>query len=174
MQRIPGFELGNSPQEYVREMVEGRTILYSTTNGTAALIASQGARACFFAGFANARATIRAVRHAMRPEGDVLVLCAGTDRRAALEDIVCAGMLVRGIARARAEVSYGDGAFIARTVSRPYDRNLARLRTDSTHARALIAAGFGDDVEQCLTLDAVPVPVSYHDRQLVRHGAKGR
>ena len=49
MQRIAGFDLGNSPQEYTRELVEGRTILFSTTNGTTALIGSQGARTFFIA-----------------------------------------------------------------------------------------------------------------------------
>jgi 2-phosphosulfolactate phosphatase len=170
MQRIPGFDLGNSPQEYVRELVEGRTILYSTTNGTAALLASQGARTCFLAGFVNVRATITAARAATRGREDVLVICAGTERRAALEDTVCAGLLVRGIARARTGVEQGDGAFIARTIARRYHGDLQRLATDAAHARALTAAGFADDVAQCLQLDTMPTAVRYHDRQLLRHG----
>lgn len=174
MQRIPGFDLGNSPQEYTRELVEGRTILYSTTNGTTSLVASQGSRGCFFAGMVNVRATIAAVRRATRTEGDVLVMCAGTDRRTALEDVVCAGLVVRGVSRARAGVTYGDGAFIARTLSRRYDGNLPRLAADSAHARALVAGGYEADVERCLQLDTVPTAVAYHERQLVRHGAKGR
>lgn len=174
MQRLDGFDFGNSPQEYLRELVEGRTILYSTTNGTTALLTSQGARSCFFAAFVNARATIAAVRKATRPGGDVLVICAGTERRAALEDTVCAGVVVRGIARARADVTYGDGALIARSVSRRYDGDITRLATDAEHARHLLAAGFDEDVAQCLALDTVPIPVAYHDRQLVRHGPKAR
>jgi 2-phosphosulfolactate phosphatase len=174
MQRVDGFDFGNSPQEYLRDVIEGRTILYSTTNGTPALLSSQGSRSCFFAAFVNARATIAAVRKATRPDGDVVVICSGTERRAALEDTVCAGILVRGIARARAEVSYGDGALIARIVSRRYDGNISRLALDSEHARKLVAAGFSDDVAYCLTPDLVPIPVAYHDRQLVRHGTKGR
>lgn len=174
MQRIPGFDLGNSPQEFTREMVEGRTILYSTSNGTAALLATQGAKSCFFGGFVNLRATIAAVRKTVGNDGNVLVSCSGTDRRTALEDVVCAGLLVRGIARARTEVTYGDGAFISRTLSRRYDGDLTRLAADSSHARALVAGGFADDVTQCLEVNAVPVAVAYHDRQLVRHGAKGR
>ena len=174
MQRVAGFDFGNSPQEYLRELVEGRTILYSTTNGTLALLSSLGSRSCFFASFVNARATIAAVRKETRDGGDVLVICAGTERRAALEDTVCAGLLVRGIVRARADVTYGDGALIARTVSRRYTSDIAQLAVDAEHARSLIAAGFLGDVAQCLMLDTVPIPVMYHDRQLVRHGTKGR
>src|SRR5690349_17707919 len=44
MVAISGFELGNSPREFTREVVEGKTILFTTSNGTAALLATQGAR----------------------------------------------------------------------------------------------------------------------------------
>src|SRR5215468_8162979 len=37
---IPGFDLGNSPLEYTRERVAARTIILTTTNGTAAMIAA--------------------------------------------------------------------------------------------------------------------------------------
>lgn len=49
MQRLPGFDFGNSPLEYSAEQVEGRTIVFTTTNGTQSLNASRGARACLFA-----------------------------------------------------------------------------------------------------------------------------
>lgn len=174
MQRIPGFDLGNSPLEFTREVIEGRIILYSTSNGTAALLATQGSKNCFFAGFVNMRATIVAARNTARPDCNVLVICSGTDRRSALEDVVCAGLLVRGITRARTDVTYGDGAFIARALSRRYDGDLTRLVTDSSHAQALIAGGFAEDVQHCLAVNTVPIAVAYHDRQLVRHGTKGR
>jgi 2-phosphosulfolactate phosphatase len=46
MKAIPGFDLGNSPREYTREAVEGKTVLLTTTNGTVALANIQGARGC--------------------------------------------------------------------------------------------------------------------------------
>ena len=39
---IPGFDFGNSPGEFTREAVEGKTILLTTTNGTGALLARAG------------------------------------------------------------------------------------------------------------------------------------
>ena len=41
---IAGFDLGNSPQAFTTEAVEGKTILITTTNGTRALLGVQGAR----------------------------------------------------------------------------------------------------------------------------------
>ncbi|HEU5479078.1 MAG TPA: 2-phosphosulfolactate phosphatase, partial [Candidatus Tumulicola sp.] len=32
MQPIPGFDLGNSPREMTREAVDGKTVLFTTTN----------------------------------------------------------------------------------------------------------------------------------------------
>src|SRR5215472_1253823 len=42
--RIPGFDLGNSPLEMSPEIVSGKTIVLSTTNGTPALVASDPGR----------------------------------------------------------------------------------------------------------------------------------
>ena len=49
MVRIPGFDFGNSPLEFTRAAIGDRTLLFTTTNGTPALVATHGARACFFA-----------------------------------------------------------------------------------------------------------------------------
>ncbi len=49
MVRPEGFDLGNSPLDYTPDAVAGRTVLYSTTNGTAALTATHGARSGFSA-----------------------------------------------------------------------------------------------------------------------------
>ena len=42
MLTIPGFDLGNSPREFTREAVEGKTVLLTTTNGTRALLGGAG------------------------------------------------------------------------------------------------------------------------------------
>ncbi|MEO7999137.1 MAG: 2-phosphosulfolactate phosphatase, partial [Gemmatimonadaceae bacterium] len=93
MLRIPGFDLGNSPEEYTPAAVKGRTILYSTTNGTVALLATAGAKSCMFGAFVNCAATVAAVRADTRTTGDVVIICAGHERRTALEDVVCAGRM---------------------------------------------------------------------------------
>src|SRR6185312_6342982 len=45
--RIPGFHLGNSPIEMTEAAVRGKTIIVTTSNGTRALLACQGAAAVF-------------------------------------------------------------------------------------------------------------------------------
>lgn len=171
MVRIDGFDLGNSPLEYTTDVVHGRTILYSTTNGTAALTATHGARVCFFASFVNAAATVRAVRSALTVEADVTIICSGHERRLALEDVVCAGRLVRGITEGRDGVLRGDGARVAEMVERPFVGGIASVAHEALHAASLIAAGFADDVQACLSLDRFDTAVRYQDRQLHLDGA---
>jgi 2-phosphosulfolactate phosphatase len=166
MVRIPGFDFGNSPPEYVRDLVAGRTIVFTTTNGTTALASTHGARAVFFAGFVNAQATVDAICVACAGEHDIMIVCAGTDRRLALEDVVCAGRLVRGVRERFAQAVCGDGARLAEIIERPYQSDAAPLADDATHARSLAAAGFADDVACCLRADSLPVAIRYRDRQL--------
>lgn len=171
MLRIPGFDLGNSPAEYTTAAVSGRTILYSTTNGTVALLATAGARTCLFGAFVNCAATVSAVRAETRSAVDVLIVCAGHERRTALEDVVCAGRMARGIARGRSSIVWGDGARAAALIERRYVADMDRLAHEAAHARSLIAGGFESDVKLCLTFDAQPLVVGYHERQLKQHVA---
>lgn len=166
MRRIEGFDLGNSPLEYTADVVGGRTILYSTTNGTAALTATHGARAVYFAAFANAAATVRAVREFSPSDVDVTIVCSGHERHLALEDVVCAGRLVRGVIEGRHDVVRGDGARVAEAVERPFVGGIASVAHEATHARSLMDAGFEADVHACLTLDRFDSAVRYQNRQL--------
>lgn len=166
MIKIAGFDLGNSPAEYTPASVDGRTILYTTTNGTLALAATHGARSCYFAGFVNVAATVASVRSAIRQGGDVTLICAGHERRVALEDVVCAGRLVRGITANVESVTRGDGARVAEMAERPFMGGIASVALEAGHATSLSAAGFERDVELCLTLDRFDRAVRYYDRQL--------
>jgi len=165
---IPGFDAGNSPQAMTEELVRGRTVLMTTTNGTSALLASQGARRVYVAAFVNLSATAAVVTAHVRAGANVLVVCAGQDRRFALEDAVCAGALVQDVARACRGLVLGDAALVSKQLGRRYATNLARLAVDAEHAHTLRAAGFADDVQFCLTRDSMPLVITYADRQVSR------
>jgi 2-phosphosulfolactate phosphatase len=166
MMRIPGFDFGNSPLEYSAARVAGLTVVFTTTNGTRALVSTHAARSCYFAGFVNAHATITAVQRASNGELDVTIVCAGTEGHVALEDVACAGRLARGLLAGWPDANIGDGARIAMLCARPYQDDITQLARDATHAASLVAAGFADDVACCLALDSVPVPVEYGDGRL--------
>jgi len=168
---IRGFDLGNSPGEFTPAVVQGKTIVMTTTNGTAALAGAQGAHEVLVGSFANYSVVVAWLRAAARADKSITLVCAGTDGRFALEDAICAGRFVRGIARRGIEAELGDAARIAAMIDRRMGADLPAVLRDSEHGRALIEAGHGDDVAYCATLDTNPVVPIYRDRQVVRLGA---
>ncbi|MFP5356131.1 MAG: 2-phosphosulfolactate phosphatase [Gemmatimonadota bacterium] len=167
---IPGFDLGNSPAEYTRETVEGKTILFTTTNGTGALIAVQAAREVIVGAYVNFTAVCAMARAAARARSDIAIVAAGSERHFALEDAACAGRYVRVIRRGLADVVLNDGAVAALQLERRHGNDLPRLFAESTHGRALAEAGFADDLIVCGAIDAYPVVPVYQDRHVTKLG----
>lgn len=170
MHPIPGFDAGNSPREFTRQAVDGKTILLTTTNGTPALLATQGARDVVVASYVNFSAVLAMLRAALRGGADVSVICAGQDRQFALEDAVCAGRYARYITARLADVEMNDGARASTLLDRRYGDRLDKLFEDSAHGRALTDAGFAADLEICAGVDAYPVLPIYHDRSITKLG----
>jgi 2-phosphosulfolactate phosphatase len=171
MRAIAGFDFGNSPREFTREAIAGRTVLFSTTNGTGALVAVQGARDVVVASYVNYSATLALLRSAARGGNDVTIVCAGHERQFSLEDAACAGRFVRGIARRMPDVDFNDAALTCALLDRRYGDDLSRLFGDSSHGRALTEAGFAEDLALCASIDAYPVVPLYMDRQITKLGS---
>ena len=169
MRPIPGFDLGNSPLEFTRETVEGKTVLLSTTNGTAAITALQGPRDVVIGSYVNFSAVLAMLRTAMRGT-DIAILCAGREKQFSLEDAACAGRFVHHAMRRRADVALNDAAFAAMLIDRRYSDNLMRLFSASAHGRALSEAGYGDDLTACAAIDSYPVIPIYQERQITKLG----
>jgi len=88
--RIPGFDLGNSPREYLEPA--GPTLILSTTNGTRAVVAAaERCERVFIAALLNLSAVVDAARTA---GADVVVVCAGVQGTLALDDAFVAGRIV--------------------------------------------------------------------------------
>ena len=87
---IPGFDLGNSPDLYVPSTVANKTILFTTTNGTRAILSCRGV--VLAASFLNAEAVVaRLLREGKSP---ISLVCAGTDGQYTEEDLALAGLIV--------------------------------------------------------------------------------
>ncbi|HWC03559.1 MAG TPA: 2-phosphosulfolactate phosphatase [Methylomirabilota bacterium] len=158
----PGFDCGNSPAEYTPDRVWGRTVAFTTTNGTRALLAVDGASRIAVAGFVNAAAVVRWV--GLEP-GDVLLVCAGERGRFCLEDAVCAGLLVARLAPADGALT--DAARAARALWDRYADDLDGMLTDAAWAQALVRQGRGADLPLCVALDVHGVVPVLRDGALV-------
>ena len=170
MLAIPGFDLGNSPREFTREIVEGKAVLMTTTNGTPAIVNSSGARDVIVASYANYSAVLAMLRTALRGGADITIVCAGRERQFALEDAACAGRYVYNVSKRLTGIDANDAAQACTLLDRKYGDNLDRLFEASEHGRALRDAGFSEDLAACAAIDSLPVIPVYQDRQITKLG----
>ena len=99
--RIDGFDLGNSPREYLEPRTP--TLAMSTTNGTRAIVtAAERCDRVYIASLLN----LDAVTRAARDHGDdVAVFCAGVKGAFALDDAYVAGRVADGLGFERSDAA---------------------------------------------------------------------
>ncbi len=86
---IPGFDLGNSPAEFLEP--HGHTVVLTTTNGTRTILAAAASCERVLVG---SLLNLAALTAAVRKSGeDVAVLCAGVLGELTLDDAYCAGRI---------------------------------------------------------------------------------
>ncbi|NJN83930.1 MAG: 2-phosphosulfolactate phosphatase, partial [Caldilineaceae bacterium] len=88
--RIEGFDCGNSPLEYPASRVAGKTIAFTTTNGTHALLQAAAANQILIGAFMNRTAVVDRLHAEHLP---IHLICAGTDGEITGEDVLFAGAI---------------------------------------------------------------------------------
>lgn len=155
---IQGFNLGNSPLEYVDATVRGKSIIYCTTNGSVALVRARHARNLVVGSFVNLG---KLVEFMSQVSADFLLLCAGRVPALggfSLEDAVCGGMIIDRLSKEVAEVlELSDGAVAARTLFKSHGRSIPRLLKNCDHGKYLTQIGFAEDLKICSAVDTVLV-----------------
>jgi len=159
--RIQGFDLGNSPLEY-RENIRGREIISTTTNGTIALRAVEHAASVLAGSLLNIGAI--AAHLGASPTRDILIVCAGTFREAALEDVLAAGMLVSLLPNLRLT----DSAQLALALYRQEERDLPAGLRRAKNGRALLAKGREAEVDWCAQASLFPILAKMSSEGFVR------
>ena len=152
---IEGFSLGNSPLEYTEERVRDKSIVYSTTNGSPLFLKAKYARHMLVCGFVNIGVVAGFLKeHAT----DVEILCAGSNGRFALEDAVCAGMLVHLLSEdAGVGLVLSDAGVAAHSLYRAHSKSLQKMLRQTEDGKVLTGLGFEADLPYCAGVDTVPV-----------------
>jgi len=89
-QKLDFADFGNSPYFFTKDVVEGKTIVYSTTNGTNAITVGQDADEVIIGAFLNLSALID---HISKKEKNVIILCSGWKGKFCIEDTILAGAI---------------------------------------------------------------------------------
>jgi 2-phosphosulfolactate phosphatase len=147
--RIEGFDIGNSPTECTRELLEGRTFIITTTNGTRALAKALGAKRIVVGSMANAGAVAERLSAL---EEDIHFVLAGANGDWAADDAFCAGRIIDALL-SKKQCSLHDSADVAWAYFKATRMRAPETFRESLSGRKLLAIGLGDDVEVCLQSD---------------------
>jgi 2-phosphosulfolactate phosphatase len=143
------FDLGNSPREFLSDVVRGKRIVMTTTNGTRALRACAGASRVFIGAFLNIRPLADWLKE-HRP-ANVHLVCSGTYEQAALEDTLAVGALCEKIWPYYASGQVADSAEIARRLYPLMQQDLLGAMRHARNGRRLLAnPALQKDVGYCL------------------------
>ena len=162
--KIKGFDLGNSPREYQKEIVEDRIIIFSTTNGVNTLERVRGAFRIIIASFLNLQATFN---YCSKFQGDILLACAGKEGYFSLEDTVCAGMLINSLRDIYSDTCQGvDANLTAQVLYKKFGNNILEMLRKSQHGQYLESIGLRKDLEFCAQLDIFNIVPIFRDGQI--------
>ena len=146
--KVDGFDMGNSPFEYMSPSLKNQQIAFTTTNGTQAIARSLGAPHILIGSFLNLSAV---ANHLQSLNENILVVCAGWKGRFNLEDTLFAGALVDKLS-AVAEPAC-DAPLAAQRLFTQAGGDMVGYLKDSSHVRRLARLNIHKDIDFCLTPD---------------------
>jgi 2-phosphosulfolactate phosphatase len=161
-----GLEYGNSPFEYPRDFIEGRTLVLTTTNGTRLLhmALDKGAKEIITGSFANLSAVCD---HLVESKQNVVLGCAAWKDKVNMEDTLFAGAV---ITRIKEHFTINcDSSHIAEVMYEKGKKNLLSFlkQNDASHYHRLMGFGLEKDLQYCLAEDKANILPVYNDGKLV-------
>lgn len=159
--KIDGFDIGNSPYEYMKSEFQDKSIVVTTTNGTKTILASLEADQILIGAFLNLKALADYISTSHK---DVIVHCAGWKGTVNLEDTLFAGALIDEIKSSHH--ASGDSALIAQELFHANSNDLLGISKRSSHAKRLATFGIGKDIEFCMNESLYSVLPEFKDGKL--------
>jgi 2-phosphosulfolactate phosphatase len=150
--KVDGFDLGNSPFEYMSEKLKGQKIAFTTTNGTQAIAKSIGAREIVIGSFLNLTALANYLK---KGKNDILVVCAGWKGRFNLEDTLFAGALIEALNHTVVlECDAPQACLHLYMISKS---DMMEFLKEASHIKRLTNLKIVEDINFCLTIDKYEV-----------------
>ena len=158
--KVEGFDYGNSPTKLKEENIKGKKIAIATSNGSKAIIKSEGSKRTILCSFLNIESVINLIK---KSESDVLLLCSGWLGKTNLEDTLCAGGIVSGLDNFEIE---SDTALMAKALHNNTDDILETMKL-SSHAKRLSGYDNKVDIEFCSRVNTQPIVPILNGNQIV-------
>jgi 2-phosphosulfolactate phosphatase len=158
---IPGFDVGNSPREYVEGRVKGKKLILTTTNGTKAFHLVSSGKEILVGSFFNIGVIAERCFESGR---DLFIFPSGNEGNFSLEDTICGGMLIELIRKkGKKSISLTDASQCAHVLYKRFENNLLEAFYLSGHGKELIKRGFEDDLAYCSQVDITDIVPEFKD-----------
>jgi len=161
---VEGFDFGNSPYSYMGDLVKGKTLVLTTTNGTKAINRAAKTHEVLVGSLLNLQAIIDHLSAAPR---DVLLLASGWQGKFNLEDSICAGAIAEALMETGNYMSDEDSTIASLFLFRQARNNYFGFLKASSHRRRLRNLNLNEDIKYCLTPNQTRVIPVYKDGALV-------
>ncbi|MDZ8183309.1 MAG: 2-phosphosulfolactate phosphatase family protein [Nostoc sp. ChiSLP02] len=170
--KVAGFELGNSPLDCTSELVEGRRLFISTTNGTRALQRVQDSPNVLAAALIN-RASVVEFLLEKQPE-TVWIVGSGWEGSFSLEDTVCAGAIAHSVLQqtqlSPEELAGNDEVVGAIALYSQWQDNLLGLFHQASHGQRLLRLDCQEDLKYCSQTDVLDVLPKQQEIGVLKRG----
>jgi 2-phosphosulfolactate phosphatase len=157
--KVAGCDLGNSPLDCTPEVVQGKRLFITTTNGTRALQRVQDASIVLAAALIN-RATVVDYVLSQQPE-TVWIVGSGWEGSYSLEDTVCAGAIAHSLLTQLNcplnELAGNDEVIAAIALYRQWQDNLLEMFHHASHGQRLLRLNCHEDLKYCSQTDILDV-----------------
>ncbi len=160
-----GLQHGNSPLEYSKEFIQGKTLVLTTTNGTKLLqmALDNNADTIISGSFPNLSAVCN---YLMAQNKNVVLGCAGWKDRYNIEDTLFAGAVISNIKEHF--TIHCDSSLTAEMMYQANKKDIVGFAPKLTHYHRLVDRfGLIEDINFCLTSDAADVLVVYKEGKLI-------
>ncbi|MCC5605756.1 2-phosphosulfolactate phosphatase family protein [Nostoc sp. CHAB 5834] len=172
--KVAGFELGNSPLDCTPELVQGRRLFISTTNGTRALQRVQDSPNLLAAALINRAAVVQFLLE-KQPE-TVWIVGSGWEGSFSLEDTVCAGAIAHSLLQqtklSPEELAGNDEVISAIALYSQWQDNLLGLLHQASHGQRLLRLDCLDDLKYCSQTDILDVLPIQHETGVLKSQKK--
>ena len=167
--KIEGFDLGNSPLSVTKDLVSGKRLFMSTTNGTKSLQKVQNVEYLFSMALTNRKAV--AERVISLDISDVLILGSGWEGSYSLEDSLAAGAFVDYLnIHSNSKVNIiNDELNAALALWHYWKEDILKCLKTATHGKRLTSLGnYEDDFKCCSQLDCLNIVPTQVEKGVIR------
>ena len=167
--KISGFDLGNSPLTVTKNIVKGKRLFMSTTNGTKSIQKVENSKFLFPMALTNRKAV--ADRIISLNKRNILILGSGWEGKYSLEDSLAAGALVDYLIKSQnVEVNVvNDELNAALALWNFWKDDVLRCLKTATHGKRLASIGnYEDDFKCCSQIDYLDIVPTQVERGVIR------